>query len=279
MTPGIHRGIPFDAYASWDAANSHQLGVISRRTPAHAFWEATHGGAERSDSLDLGWLVHLAVLEPDRYAAEIVVPPKVDRRTKAGKALWAEWEAAHPAAMLVDEGQQAKVDAIRSSLLGHPTAWEFLSGPGSNELSLVWEESNTACKARIDRVGKIGEWAVVGDLKTTRNAALRAVERDIHAYGYHIQAAHYLAGLEALAPQPPGNPRRRFVWLVVETEPPYLTAVYEIDDSALDEGEARRQRALRAWRTCRESGVWPGYPDGIELASLPPWAFKELLPD
>jgi len=273
--PGFHKDVDFDTYVSWDAANASILNRF-QRTPAHVKYELDHGGKKRTGALDLGWLTHLAVLEPARFESEVVVPPKVDRRTKAGKATWAQFEAEHPDAMLVDMQTHAKVRAMRRNILEHETAGEFFSGTGANELSVLWndEEHGVRCKARIDRVSTIGEWPIVGDLKTSRSAARRGFEKSINDFGYHVQAAHYLAGLEAIVPVPPGQPFRRFVFFVVESEPPHCVAVYEIDDAALAEGVLVRSRYLRQWRECVETGNWYGFPAGIEYASLPAWAFR-----
>ena len=279
IKPGLHKGVSFDDYQTWDAANASTLNGFSR-TPAHVYYEMLHGGKKRTASLDLGWLVHLAVLEPGRFEAEIVVPPNVNLRTKVGKATWAQFEAEHPNKMLVDADKFAKVRAMVDSLMQHETATEFfLTNPGHNEVSVLWEdkEHGVKCKSRIDRIGTIGEWPIVADLKTARNAARRSFERDIHSYGYDVQAAHYLTGLEALFAVPSGNPFRRFVFFVVESEPPYCCAAYELDDSALDEGKLKRDRYLKTWRQCIESGNWPGYPPGIDYVSLPAWTFKTII--
>lgn len=273
--PGIYRDVPFEEYAAWDAVNSHILTGLAR-TPAHVRYEMLHGGKEPTPALDLGWLLHLAVLEPDRYSAEFVIPPKVDRRTNEGKAAWAQFGAANAGKRFVDAETVQKVEAMRDALLAHPSAGEWFRSKGANEVSLVWGDESTGviCKARIDRVGYVGEWPIVGDVKTARSAARRAFERSIIDYGYHVQAQHYLAGLQALAPIPEGQPFRRFCFFAVETEPPHCVAVWELDESALVAAEQDRQRYLRTWRQCVESGVWPGYGDGIDLVSLPPWAFK-----
>lgn len=276
IKPGLHKGVSFDDYQTWDAANASTLNGFSR-TPAHVYYALLHGGKKRTAALDLGWLFHLAVLEPERFEAETVVPPNVNRKTKVGKATWAQFEAEHADKTLIDADTFAKVKAMAESLMKHETAAEFFStNPGHNEVSILWEdkEHGIRCKARIDRIGTIGEWPIVADLKTARNAARRSFERDIHTYGYYVQAAHYLAGLEALYPVPSGNNFRRFVFFVVENEPPYCCAAYELDDSALDEGRLKRSQYLKTWRQCVESGKWPGYDSGIDLASLPPWAFK-----
>jgi len=273
--PGFYRDIDFDTYAGWDAANASTLNLFAK-TPAHVRHNLDTGGKKRTKSLDLGWLFHVLMLEPERFKKDFVVPPKVDGRTKDGKATRAKFQAEHENAELVDIDTFSKVKAMANSLTTHPTAAEFLSGRGHNELSLLWvdRETEVLCKARIDRVGYENEWPVVGDLKTARDASRFAMEKAIASYGYHVQAAHYLAGLEALSPIPDGNPFRRFHFFVVEHEPPYCAAVYEITDEALEEGLQKRDRYLRKWRECNETNNWHGYPLGVEYVSLPPWAFK-----
>ena len=77
IKPGLYRDIDFDTYSEWDAVNASTLNGFSR-TPAHVYYDMLHGGKERTAALDLGWLVHLVVLEPERFEAEVVVPPKMD---------------------------------------------------------------------------------------------------------------------------------------------------------------------------------------------------------
>lgn len=275
-TPGLYKNVSFDDYAAWDAANASILNLFSK-SPAHARYDILHGGKKRTPSLDLGYLLHVAVLEPKRFETDTVVPPNLNMRTKVGKATWAQFEAEHAGKLLVDGDMMSKVKAMTASVMEHETAAEFFSeNPGQNEVSIVWDDVKLGirCKARIDRIGSIGEWPIIGDLKSARDASRRQFERAIYSYGYHVAAAHYLAGLETLYPVPSGNPFRRFVFFVVESEPPYCCAVYELDDAALDEGELVRRRYLKQWRECVESGNWPGYPSGIDYAGLPAWAFK-----
>ena len=276
--PGIYRGVDFDTYVAWEAVNSSTLNGFAR-TPAHVYHEMTHGGKERTEALDRGWLLHLAALEPERFQQEVVVAPKVDKRTNVGKATWAQFEAEHPGAYVVDDDTHANVLAMAKSLRTHPTAAEFLAGRGQNELSLIWEdqEHGVRCKSRLDRVSTIGEWPIIGDLKSTWNASRRAFEKSVERYGYDVQAVHYVAGLDALVRIPDGVPYRRFVHFVVESEPPHCVAVYELDDATLEEGRVKRSRYLRKWRECVESGRWHGYPAGIESASLPAWAFRNYV--
>ncbi len=275
--PGFYQGVDFDTYVAWDAYNASTLKGFSK-TPAHVAYDLASGGKKRTKALDLGWYVHLAVLEPERFKAEVVVPPKVDARTKEGKRIRDEFKVEHEHSYIVDADTFRQVRGMGESLMRHPTAREFYEAQGFNEVSILWDddEHEARCKARIDRISTIGGWPIVGDLKTTKDASRRSFERSILNFGYDISAAHYLKGLEKLVPIPDGNAFRRFVFFAVESSPPFCVAVYELDDLALEEGAAKRSRYIRQWKECDESGVWGGYPDGIEYISLPPWAFKRF---
>lgn len=277
LKPGWYKDVDFDTYVRWDAVNSHLLKGFSR-TPAHVRYEMLHGGMDPTDSTERGWLLHLAVLEPERFRAEVTVAPKVDRRTKAGKQEWAEFTAAHDGHFVVEDDEYRTTCLMRDSLLAHPTARLLLTGRGVNELSIVWEEreAGVLCKARLDRVTELNEYPVIVDVKTARDASRRAFESQIVKLSYHIQASHYVRGLEAIRPVPAGNPYRRFLFAVVESAPPHLTAVYELAEEALAQAEQDRQRYLRTWRACAESGRFPGYPDGVDLVGLPAWAYRNF---
>ena len=272
--PGFYQGVDFDTYASWAAANASTLKGFAR-TPAHVEHERQTGG-KQTKAKELGWLLHLSVFEPERFASEVVVAPEIARRTKKGRAIWASFEAEHPGAYIVDVDTRSRISGMAKALASHPTASEFLSGDGFNELSIVWKERETRmlCKARIDRVANINDWPTVGDAKSAEDASRPAFERSVARFGYHVSAAHYLDGLETLKPVPSGNPFRRFMWLAVESSPPHCAAVYEISDEALAQGLEDRNRYLRKWKECTESGEWPGYPDGVEYAGLPAWAYR-----
>lgn len=296
---GIKQGLSFDEYAAAPGANASTLTHMWQTTPLHVRARLLEAPAS-TVSQERGWLVHIAALEPARYEAEVTVAPKVDRRTKVGKAEWAEHLAAAEGRKVITAEDDYEVRAMASALRRHPTAGAILSGAAAAEVSLFWthafEDGRTVpCKARLDLIGQLNNWPVIADVKTTKDASRRSFERSVHAFGYHIQAAHYLAGLEQIAPVPampvpcacdvchhgdpihapiPTKVERRFMFLCVETEPPYAVAVYEVDDDALVEGERVRQQMLSRWEECLRTGEWPGYPDGAELVSLPAWAFK-----
>lgn len=268
--PKLYRGVAYDTYSQWRAAN-HSLLRHFGQTAAHAHYRLTHPD-DGSEAKQRGHTTHVAVLEPARFLAEYVAAPRFDKRTNAGKAGWADFQAEHSGKVIVPEDEFALAGTMAAAVWSHPTAAELLRG-GLKEVSLAWRDKDTGvpCKARLDHLGTAGEWSAIVDLKTSRNASRRSFERDVHSYGYHQQGAFYLDGADALSPRP-----RKFIFVVVESEPPHCVAVYELDSEAIDLGRDDYKKHLRMYAECVTTGRWPGYPDGMDYVSLPTWAFKSM---
>jgi exodeoxyribonuclease VIII len=227
---------------------------------------------------DLGHAVHQALLEPQLFDELYVVAPKVDKRFKAGKAAWAEFEKQAAGRTIVTKPEMVMMRGLLSSIAGHVTAREALYGVGVSELSIVWEDPETGvlCKARIDRLCEIGGWPFVVDVKTSHKpASTHAWEMSVEKYVTHEQAAHYLRGLSVLSPLE-GDAVRKFAWLVCETERPYCVRMFEADDAALSIGNDEVSKHLRIYSECSKAGVWPGWGEGMDVAGLPAWAYKRF---
>jgi len=141
---------------------------------------------------------------------------------------------------------------------------------------LVWKDEATGvlCKGRIDRLTSVSDQPVVVDVKTTgKPASTHNFQQAVQAYGYHAQAAHYLLGVHTLMPD---APIPKFLWLVCETEAPNLVRVFEADDEALAIGADQMAAALQQFKECEASGFWPGWPEGLDIAGLPAWAYKKF---
>ena len=103
------------------------------------------------------------------------------------------------------------------------------------------------------------------DYKTTTDASPEEFARSVARYGYHIQGWWYPALVSALMDEP--DPAMVFV--VQETEAPYLVAVYELDPTAIKIGGLLGRRAMNTYKACMASGHWPGYSTQVESLRLP----------
>lgn len=248
-----------DDYHAHPALGSSRLREILK-SPAH--FKANL--RRETEALALGSLVHTLVLEPEAFPERYVVAPKIDGRTKAGKA--AKAALVSDPRIAVDGEVMAEASACATSIMSHRVYQQIRDA--QVEHTVFWTDAETGieCKARFDVLGPL-----LVDLKTTRDASPKGFQRAIATYGYHIQAAHYMAGAIANGMDPRG-----FLFACVETSPPYLPAGYLLGNPTLEQGERERRTALNTYAQCLSEDRWPGYNDDrIEVIDLPAWAWKD----
>lgn len=211
---------------------------------------------EQTPQMVLGSAIHCKVLEPETYEDRYVVAPKVDRRTKEGKAQAEAFEATlgDRTALSVETWEQvAKVtDAVRD------TRWasSLLHGTQMFEDVRMGAIAGFRFKAVADMVGD--SW--IADLKTTSDASPEAFMRQAYNLDYHLQAAIYCE----LYNLP------RFFWIVAETSAPYNVQVYQQSEEAANASRTRMYKLLEEFKN------WDGEPAGYSqkclTLDLPRWA-------
>jgi exodeoxyribonuclease VIII len=267
----VYPNIAMSDYVTWEAANYSTLKHFDR-TPAHARQVLTNP-PEQTPAMALGSAVHSAVLEPNLFDEEYCVGPKVDRRFTKDKVIWADFEKANKDKVILRAEEYEQCIRMQQSALSNPLVAKLVGDTGYTEFSFVWVDKDTGvtCKGRIDRFGRLYGHSVIADLKTAENASEGAWIRDVVKYKYHAQAAFYLDGLDTIAP----TVERRFIWIVVEKNPPYALAIYEPDVATIDKGRRMYRNYLRQYQLCLDSGAWPGYAAGIQPLLLPDWALRQ----
>jgi hypothetical protein len=215
----------------------------------------------------LGTALHTHVLELSRWDEEIAVAPAMDRRTKAGKESYAAFEAAAAGKTVITADDAEVVMAMGRSIMRHPGAAMLLGLPGKAETTHMWTDEATGleCKCRPDWL--LDDGSLIVDLKTTEDASPAGFSKSIAAYRYHVQAAHYLTGVERATGRRPDQ----FVFCVVEKRPPHAVAVYAADAEMVAAGQVIAARDMLLLAECRDADYWPAYSDQIETISLPAW--------
>lgn len=255
--------MPEADYHAHPSLSQSQLKTILD-TPAKFAWERQHGRPHRA-AYDTGHAVHTALLG---VGGQTVVVDADDWRTKAARDARDAAHAEGKVPLLRD--QAAKVAAIRDAVMGHPAARTILEAPGDVELSLFWDDPDTdvPMRGRIDKVATRADGThVLVDLKSTTDASARRFGKSVWDYRYHMQRAVYLHGWEVITGE-----ACEFLFIAVETDAPHLTAVYTLDDIAVEAGWRDYRTALDTYITCTETGTWPGYGDSIQTLPSPRWA-------
>jgi hypothetical protein len=231
-------------------------------------WADNHNGGSRpSKALDIGTAAHAVVLVD-----------AADWRTKAAKE---QRDAAHlrgATPLLAHEYKQVR--ALADAVMADPTASRlFEPGGGLSEQSLFWldDEFTVWRRAMLDRLPDDVDdngYFVIPDLKTTRSVEPGSLARDMATFGYHQQAAWYIDGVQALGLAPPGSVA--FLLVFVMKEPPYLVRTVQVHPDTVALGRRQNREALTTFRSCRQSGVWPGYGGDVTSLSLPGWARRDI---
>jgi exodeoxyribonuclease VIII len=275
LKPGIYQGLTYDDYAVLPAINFSKLRRFSL-TAAHARFFMENPPVE-TKALSFGHLMHTVILEPQKVDENFLATPKLDKRTTKGKQAWAEFQRIAAGRTIVTQDEMVMCQNIRREVASHAAARELLYAQGGgNEVSIVWKDAATGllCKARLDRVGALNAQGVIGDVKSSgKPATLRNWQRSCYDFGYYEQAAMYSDGAQALFPLPEGQDRK-FIWVVCESAPPNLIRLFEADYDALQFGYQQFRDHLEHYARCIESGEYPGWEEGIEIAGLPAWAQK-----
>lgn len=224
-----------------------------------------------SPALSLGSLVHTLTLEPEKFDDEYLVMPKVDGRTKDGKALKAEMElilAQKPSLALVSTDIVEQARMMASSMHNNSIFNGLFNReePAHVEHSFFLDDCGVMLKSRPDFY--CGN--VIFDLKTCEDANPKVCSKKIFDYGYHMQAALALNVVSNLL----NKEMEYFVFGFIEKEPPYLCAFYQLTTEALQLGERQIEKAVSIYRECIKTKEWPAFDDEIKLVDIPAWAYK-----
>ena len=271
--PSIVLGMdPQQYHADTGSVSAHGLLDLAR-SPLHHWWSHRRPECveEPSDAQKLGTAIHMAVLEPDRFARHYRVAPKVDRRTKEGKAIYAEFLEQLGDGEVISAENHAAALRVANAVGSHPLGVKLLSGSGKAEASVYWTDRETGVRCRIRPDFVPDASPVIVDLKSTSDARENAFQRSAWNFGYHLTAAFYQDGWLAATGE-----KRDYVFAAWEKDEPHACAWYYAEDEMLGAGREKYRRMLRIYADCLASGRWgDGYPVELQPLYLPKWAIEE----
>lgn len=259
---GVHDIPAAEYHASPALSSSGARKLLPPSCPAIFEYERRQGEKHRR-TFDIGTVAHTILFgngsEPHVVDAENYL-------TKLARKDRDEAYERGDVPLLPDEfdAVQAMVTAARQ----HPRVAELLA-EGLPERSLFWTDEGTGvqCRARLDWLRPDG----IVDYKTTTEVDPGHIAKAVANFGYHVQAAFYLAGALELDLLPADAP---FHFIFQSKSPPHLIKVVELDETALEIGRDKFEAALEIFRDCDEAGVWPDYGDHIEVISLPSYEVR-----
>jgi hypothetical protein len=260
MQTGIFPTMSFADYLAVDAASKGKLWTLHTKTPAHCMTEV-----EPTPAMDWGTAAHVAILEPDRFYADVLCGP-ADRRGKK----WSEFLDDNPGKLVLPDPEFERVVAMQNAVMQNPTIRALATRAGVSEASAFWTDPDTGllCRMRADRY--VESLSMMAELKTTTDASPAAFRRVAMRMGYELGDAMYSAGWGLAG----GGTVEDFIFIVVESDPPYAHAIYQLDEPARLRGRTILQKALLTYQQCKAAGRWGGYPAEVTALSYPDYVYS-----
>lgn len=251
--PQIHDRKEYRAFPALNQSAAKHLLVSAAHYQAYI--NAPH---EETKALRFGTFVHSAILEPHTLNDLYATAPDLDKRTKDGKEQWAAFATANAGKTILDAEESATGHLVASfariALKNHGVTFD------ETEVMYHVDYNGIPLKAAIDGVAGDYLW----DIKTTDDASAAGMLKAIRNYRYNLQAYWYRLVYElATGKRPLG-----FRFLFVEKEPPYATAVCEIGPELMSWAVSDFEKAVTLYRQCSETGVWPAYPDDVQVIDV-----------
>jgi hypothetical protein len=276
---GIIRELSEAVYHADPALGSGSIKHLAE-SPA-AFAASKLSEFEGSAATELGSAFHMKLLQPERYALEVVeMKEDLSFATKEGKEFKkrAIEKSADPESLLflkpdrvrIIEQMSAAVESIEASLNCNP----FLID-GHSELAHFWEEENgIRGKALVDR--KLDRFRWLLDVKTTSQSLN---ERNLlrHAYdqGWALQAAWYTRGVRKLQPD---WEESIFAFCVFQTTAPYSARVVTVPTETIERANLFIEKALENFliyeKNMLENKRQPDPNSAPMDLIFPDWSFK-----
>lgn len=276
--PGIYPDMPPETYhADPVPGGSLSSGGARRLLPPSCPAKFKHwldNGEEAKRVCEFGNAAHLVALG---IGTPVQVIDVDDWRTKDARRQLAE--AREEGLTPVKTEEWDRIQAMAAALRADQAAGAFFEpGSGTAEQSLFWldEEFEVWRRARLDW---IPSWfysdgrLVVPDYKTCTSADPGKLQKVLVDRGYDQQAAWYTDAAIALGLAPAGV---AFVFVFQEREPPYVVSPLLADAVVVDRGRALNRMAMSRFKECRQTGIWPGFVEGVGVLELPRWTENEF---
>jgi hypothetical protein len=279
LPPGIHRDISEDRYhgdpCPEPSLSASLATILLEQSPRHA-WHAhprlnPQPPAEApSRAMDTGSAIHKLILGKGR---DLEVVQAADYRTAEARKVRDAARAAGKTPLLVADLEAAEATAIAVQEQLAQTEVGRLLEDGIPEATLVWQEPIGAwCRARVDFLpahALDGGHVTLIDLKTTTGSALpERWATTGFGLGVDVQSAFYARGLRRLVP---GVRSVRFIFVVIEQDPPHAVSLVELSGEAEAQGEQAVETAIRTWQACLKRNEWPAYPPTPQVIEPAPY--------
>jgi len=255
--PGVYELVPNEEYHASDGLSKTTICQIHESIALYQMMRASP--QKPTDPMIKGSAFHDLVLLPEVYKKNYLVGPTIGKATKAHKKCVFD----HPHKTVITSGVSDDIYSMRDALYDNPGIKKILDSKTTLREVSIWVKdpiTGLTLKIRPDLISD----GVIYDLKSTIAPHSRAFLHSVYKYSYNVQSALYqdvslMNGMKIT----------NFVFLVVGSKPPFLTAIYDINLELLQEGRDKYREALERYSNyLLSSDKWSGLSYGRETVTL-----------
>lgn len=312
---------PMEKYLATKAISSSAL-KEALKSPQH-YWFYMNDRTEKASKkhFELGTFAHMAFLEPELFDL-VIVEPEAPLNTNAGVQQHVDfWEAKTNRFMRASAETEvemlgldmSKIEGKREYIKQLKAQSKYKSVDDAHYQVIKWLKRNyttygggilpkifAGAKAEVSFYGvdgdtgldvkirpdafnieeNIGVNAIIS-VKTTKAATKGKFELDCAAYAYHVSEGMYLK----VASEITGRQFNATIMVMLQTEPPYLLAVFWWSPHDLHAGKMRYEHGMQTIKDAYDKKLFPGFDAyaeaghyGIIQMELPTWIQKEVDP-
>jgi exodeoxyribonuclease VIII len=259
---GVAGGLPAETYHAAPYLGSSSLALFEENP---ALYRSTEVEVEETDSMRIGTLLHMRLLEPDRFARDTVLIEGNGNANVVKEAIaLAESEGK---TIFRKRAEQEQIEGMAASVMRRNWARRLiLSGEQEKSYFATHPVYGFPMKCRADAVHE--DLRVIADLKTITPKVpalpMKMLERKVRDMNYDVRAIHYLTTTSLAT----GRTFDRFALVWVSTIAPYPVRVTSIGGATSDRAAERLTAIYEKYGECYRTDTWPDYPDDIEELEL-----------
>lgn len=218
-------------------------------------------------AMQFGTLVHLRLLEPDKFTTEVAV---FDGRRDKRTAAYQEFLQDNPGAHVVNSQELSKIECAAGRLQYHTQAQELLDGLAEAEKPVQFEFEGVPFRGIVDGFAQ----GYLLDLKTSAKWTPDEFGRAFYANKYYWQAFLYQFAL--------GFEDRPFYFIVMQSAEPFNVAVYKVEPIYFEMARQELRQIIGRWK--RWNGKTMHLTEDLETHEIlnlgpPHWARPQMFFD
>ena len=274
VSEGIVNDLDMKKYHSTDDLSAHNLMDFILWCGQGSVAQKNKTDKQTPAMLEGSLIHHMAQFR--EYESEYALAPDIDRRTKAGKAEYAEFESQLGHRKAISRAQLDMATGCMEALWSDPDARLFLEN-GKMERSGFCKIMGVPVKARPDidcsHIATSENFPALADIKTRK---VRAGKTEVWLSDFYNTGLYIQAGLQILVWRELGCHVDEYVHILVERGAPYCVNVIKLPPEWKASCILHVHNAIEKWKSWLENGSPKSYGQGIKILPYPEWVEFKL---